>query len=123
MNKSKDPIVLFGEKHKKFRVQFWEYFTISNLKTFAEICKNGGFGNIESFIGEGPTRNGGFYSFTWEKHKKLNLQKRKEACMPGFIILKGSLDYFTINRIRNFKLFHMHGLYKKGISKEWKYEE
>ncbi|OPZ91471.1 MAG: hypothetical protein BWY73_01082 [candidate division TA06 bacterium ADurb.Bin417] len=123
--KSLDPAVVLGNRFREFRVQFWEYATLSLLKAFAAICEKGGFGRIDSFNGAGRIRSGAWYRFQWQKGRPLKIETTEAGAADeaGGLLLKGELDFFTINRIRNFPLFHLRGLYRKEISAQWGYHD
>ena len=104
-----DPAVFYGQKFNEFRVQFWEYFLTHLLEAFAEIAEDGGFGKIDSFRGTGRHPDGKEYAFQWEKGAKLQISPGRVDVGSGYLVLKGRLDYGTINRIRNFPLFHTRG--------------
>jgi hypothetical protein len=118
-----DPVVLLDDKFTEFRIQFWEYFSKAILEKFSEICEQGGFGKIDSFSGCGISRRGSEYVFNWEHGKKLQIQKATVALNPGYIILKGELDFNSINRIRNFPLFHLRDMFKKELAAEWEIDD
>lgn len=105
----KDPAVLYGQRFKTFRVQFWEYFLIHLLEAFAGIAEDGGFGKIDAFRGVGRDVAGKEYAFEWNKGGTLQLTPGTVDLGSGYLNLKGELDYCTINRIRNFPLFHTRG--------------
>ncbi|HNQ36193.1 MAG TPA: hypothetical protein PKN80_09050 [bacterium] len=124
MKKSLDPAVVLGDRFREFQVQFWDYATLSLLKAFAAICEKGGFGRIDSFTGAGRIRSGARYRFQWRKGAPLEIKADQESSeAAGGLVLKGKLDFFTINRIRNFPLFHLRGLYRKPIAARWGYHD
>lgn len=123
MRETKDPAILWGDRHRKFRVQFWDYFTVALLEAFAQLCGQGLFGRIASFKGAGRTRTGARCGFEWIKGGRLRIRPSKAMHGAGGIVLKGQLDFQTINRIRNFPIFHLRGFYKKPIPRKWRYRD
>ena len=79
------------------------------LEAFVRIANAGDFGKIDSFRGMGRARDGNNYAFSWQNGGELVITPIAKLSRPGEVILTGLLDYQTINRIRNFPLFHLRG--------------
>ena len=109
MKQDKDPIVRYGDKYRRFRVQFWEYMSLPLLEAFATVAEAGDFGKINGFQGVGRTRDKEAYAFNWAKGQNLVIEKTEPREDAGYMMLQGRLDFETINRIRNFRLFHLRG--------------
>ena len=109
MKQDMDPRVLHADTYREFRVQLWEYMTLDMLRAFAHVAEAGDFGDIRSFHGVGRTPDKKAYAFQWKKGEDLHIEKTGRLKSGGQVILKGDLDFATINRVRNFRLFHMRG--------------
>jgi hypothetical protein len=100
-------VVVKGDVYPRFRVQFMDHFSRRLLEAFARIAESGDFGRIHAFEGVGRDCDGKEYAFRWARGGPLAIGPGCANGRAGHVLLRGRLDFETINRIRNFPLFHL----------------
>lgn len=102
-----DPVVVAGDVLPELRVQFWEVMSLPLLRRFMALVAEGDLGAIDSLRGAGRAKDGRAYSFHWRRGGRAVVRKAGPMATAGCVILTGRLDFETVNRIRNFPLFHI----------------
>jgi len=102
-----DPVVVAGDVLPELRVQFWDFMSLPLLQGFLHIASRGDLGKIDSITGVGRTDDGRAYSFRWKRGGHALVRKSAPIQNAGHARIAGRLDFETINRIRNFPLFHL----------------
>jgi hypothetical protein len=104
----KDPVLRAGDVLPELRVRFWDFLSAPLLRRFIEIAARGDFGEIDSISGTGRDDRGRTYSFHWKRGGRACVRASGQpGNSAGGLRLTGRLDFTTVNRIRNFPLFHL----------------
>ena len=94
-----DPIVRLGDRHKSFRIRFWEYFRPEFLASIVEAVNLGDLPGVEGFAGIGHSRLGEALAFHWRRGEDLAIAPTScKVPGTGHVEFFGDLDYWTINR-------------------------
>lgn len=80
--------------------------SLSWLRALAVIAQSGGFGVVRAFGGMGRTPEGRGVCFKWKKNGRLVIRSVCGVQMPGVIRFRGTMEFETVNRLRNFPVFH-----------------
>lgn len=97
----------YGEHRATVTVSLSQHLSLPWLRALAEIAQAGGLGVVQAFAGAGRTPAGRGVRFGWRRGGRLAIGPAKGVRPPGAIRFRGLLDFETVNRLRNFPLFHL----------------